>query len=356
MKRRAVGLTAVAVLVGLGLGKSQAAVWCWKDYNRSLPGGYMPDFDQRQVTYEGACGLFSLANSLTWFDNKSKFVPSFSWADDLIPPQLEGFTQVVDLVNELANDTLQANNLTDLPAGLTPPQLQKGVDKYLNDVNLGPNRHTDEKYFYHQLVYQPEFSWIADEVSKSEDVTLGIVFSLFVDQDKDGTGDKWFPAGGHAVTVAGVNSNEQRVGISDPIRDVSEGATGGENDHVHPEGNYIQHNNPLNVSHDIYDVLQSDSPWGKWRLNQYKQFDELTIPSGCTRTRVGNGPDGQQGTEDDIWNYRGPNFDVNVVLVRTEIGSALKISPIPEPSTLIIWSLLGGLGFTVGWRRRRRAA
>ena len=30
---------------------------------------------------------------------------------------------------------------------------------------------------------------------------------------------------------------------------------------------------------------------------------------------------------------------------------------IPEPSTLIIWSLLGGLGITVGWcRRRRRAA
>jgi len=29
---------------------------------------------------------------------------------------------------------------------------------------------------------------------------------------------------------------------------------------------------------------------------------------------------------------------------------------IPEPSTLIVWSLLGALGITVGWWRRRRKA
>ena len=33
-----------------------------------------------------------------------------------------------------------------------------------------------------------------------------------------------------------------------------------------------------------------------------------------------------------------------------------ETSAIPEPSTLIIWSLLGVLGVTVGWWRRRRAA
>ena len=35
---------------------------------------------------------------------------------------------------------------------------------------------------------------------------------------------------------------------------------------------------------------------------------------------------------------------------------ALNTGVIPEPSTLIIWSLLGTLGIAVGWRRRRRAA
>jgi hypothetical protein len=29
---------------------------------------------------------------------------------------------------------------------------------------------------------------------------------------------------------------------------------------------------------------------------------------------------------------------------------------VPEPSTLIIWSLLGSLGISIGWWRRRKAA
>jgi mannitol-specific phosphotransferase system IIBC component len=36
-------------------------------------------------------------------------------------------------------------------------------------------------------------------------------------------------------------------------------------------------------------------------------------------------------------------------------GHAL-VRQIPEPSTFIIWSLLGALGITVGWWRRRRSA
>jgi hypothetical protein len=34
----------------------------------------------------------------------------------------------------------------------------------------------------------------------------------------------------------------------------------------------------------------------------------------------------------------------------------MQYSAIPEPSTLVIWSLLGALGLTVGWWRRRRKA
>ena len=39
------------------------------------------------------------------------------------------------------------------------------------------------------------------------------------------------------------------------------------------------------------------------------------------------------------------------------IGLGFRVASnevIPEPSTLIIWSLLGTLGITVGWWRRRR--
>jgi formylglycine-generating enzyme required for sulfatase activity len=38
------------------------------------------------------------------------------------------------------------------------------------------------------------------------------------------------------------------------------------------------------------------------------------------------------------------------------VGSAYEPSAIPEPTTLIIWSLLGGLALTVGWWRRKRTA
>ncbi|HUT92486.1 MAG TPA: PEP-CTERM sorting domain-containing protein [Thermoguttaceae bacterium] len=35
---------------------------------------------------------------------------------------------------------------------------------------------------------------------------------------------------------------------------------------------------------------------------------------------------------------------------------SVTVNPVPEPSTLIVWSLLATLGITVGWWRRKRAA
>ncbi len=37
-----------------------------------------------------------------------------------------------------------------------------------------------------------------------------------------------------------------------------------------------------------------------------------------------------------------------------QFGEITALSSIPEPSTFIIWSLLGALGITVGWWRRRK--
>lgn len=39
-----------------------------------------------------------------------------------------------------------------------------------------------------------------------------------------------------------------------------------------------------------------------------------------------------------------------------ETASRVRLNIIPEPSTFIVWSLLGSLGITVGWCRRRRQA
>ena len=47
------------------------------------------------------------------------------------------------------------------------------------------------------------------------------------------------------------------------------------------------------------------------------------------------------------WLFIGGDIMVDELVVDTQC--------IPEPTTLIIWSLLGGLAVTVGWRRRRRS-
>ena len=39
-----------------------------------------------------------------------------------------------------------------------------------------------------------------------------------------------------------------------------------------------------------------------------------------------------------------------------QLVMAVKESPVPEPATFIIWSLLGGFGIAMGWWRKRKAA
>jgi hypothetical protein len=63
---------------------------------------------------------------------------------------------------------------------------------------------------------------------------------------------------------------------------------------------------------------------------------EIIVPAGATRLYLGYGDYGATFNN-------GGSFDVDV-------------STVPEPATLIIWSLLGGLGIALGvWRRRKDA-
>lgn len=47
------------------------------------------------------------------------------------------------------------------------------------------------------------------------------------------------------------------------------------------------------------------------------------------------------------------NPDTSTIVIQIDL---LDSPPIPEPATLAIWSLLGGIGLVVGHRRRRKAA
>jgi cysteine-rich repeat protein len=84
----------------------------------------------------------------------------------------------------------------------------------------------------------------------------------------------WQRVGGHAVTVAGVDSQNSLFAISDPDNDAAESGGLGvirpvPNGHpLHPNDTSI-HNIEANASHDIYTVVPSASPGGIWALKNY---------------------------------------------------------------------------------------
>ena len=88
-------------------------------------------------------------------------------------------------------------------------------------------------------------------------------------------GSSW-RAGGHYVTVAGVNSTEQKIALSDPFIDaaelgLAEGVVGDGSLIPHPWGSHgpTVHNDEGNVSHDIYAIQELQGPGGLWRLVDY---------------------------------------------------------------------------------------
>jgi hypothetical protein len=72
-------------------------------------------------------------------------------------------------------------------------------------------------------------------------------------------------------------------------------------------------------------------------------------------------PDGSNDplTTRDYVSLSGPGGDIKAVQIvpvppDVDLGWLL-VSEVPEPTTLVIWSLLATLGLSFGWRRRRRA-
>jgi parallel beta-helix repeat protein len=196
---------------------------------------------------------------------------------------------------------------------------------------------------------KPTFTWIEDEVKSCQNVKLDLGFwhvkailspTTGVDDDQDGKTDEeiadgkdndtdglidedihgygvvWERCGGHAVDVAGVDSNNSLIAISDPDADRAEagfpGIVRGPN-HVHTTG----HNDTVSASHDIFKVAASPSPGGLFGMtDSYWQSSFL-----CERYELNNGE------------YRivvvpfetEPPFQVSEV--HTEIETAVVVSP-----------------------------
>ena len=90
------------------------------------------------------------------------------------------------------------------------------------------------------------------------------------------TAGQWWRIGGHYVTVAGVNSDDFRIALSDPFIDAFEVGISlgrfGDGDlipHSHGTHDPTVHNDEGNVSHDVYMAEESPSPGGLWGLREY---------------------------------------------------------------------------------------
>jgi uncharacterized repeat protein (TIGR01451 family) len=249
----------------------------WEDY--AISG--MPDFDQRQNSWftptsaiSTHCGPVAMANSLWWFDSKFetltgtsplssisdsyRLVTSYNpggWDDH--DPQ-----NVIPLVDDLANNYFGTNQGVQ---GTNVINMFYGTHQYLRDHGLWDD-------YVVTLVEKPDFDWVADEVMRSEDV---ILLLGFWQEQPPGSGT-WTRLGGHYVNVAGVDPIGPMIAFSDPYVDAAEGGLVPGHvlsgtlilPHLGGHGSFV-HNDAGNVSHDIYPVVPTNSPGGKWGPDLY---------------------------------------------------------------------------------------
>jgi uncharacterized repeat protein (TIGR01451 family) len=250
----------------------------WEDY---APSG-MPDFDQKKAAWSMGvisthCGPVAMANSLWWFDSKFetltgtspattisdtyRMVTSYNpggWDDH--DPQ-----NVIPFVDDLANNYFGTNQGGIL--GTSVISTFHGTHQYLRHHGLWDDYQVT-------LVVSPTFQWVADEVMRSEDV---ILLLGFYEWQETIPGGQWVRVGGHYVNVAGVDPNGPAIAFSDPFVDNAEVTGAGRvlsgtlitHYPPHPGPDPTIHDDAGNVSHDMYPVIDTNSPGGIWGPAEY---------------------------------------------------------------------------------------
>jgi len=282
----------------------------WNYFQDYAPSG-VPDIDQRQDNWRNQataqwtfCGPVAMANSLWWFDSKfepqpvgpplppplqppippndnyplvTTYDPTAPRWDDHDPLNVDdpatswgggaGGEFVEDLATRFQTDV--GSKGTDVH------RLYTGTLQYLMDHGLRRGYVVTE-------VESPDFWWVAEEVERSEDVILLLGFWQWQGE--------WIRLGGHYVTLAGINKVGGFAGFSDPWFDRIEqtwpyagpGSLAGWPSYlgrvgrgwlvthtISHTGVYTLHNDTGNVSHDVYNVVGTDSPGGVWGPEDY---------------------------------------------------------------------------------------
>jgi len=242
--------------------------WYFKPpYEDYTPVG-MPDFDQQQdptwVNAGGAlsyCGPTAVANSLWWFDSKFEpnpvpppiindnyaLVQAYGSWDDHDPNNVNqlgtsGMSgELIDVLAYYMDTDGQRTGLTH--SGTDVEDMNAAIDKYIADKGLW-----DE--YYRKTRWHPGAEWVFEQVEECEDVVL--LLGFWVEDIEAGT---FFRAGGHYVTVAGVNTVSGTIALSDPFRDHAEAGNPGFVPVAHAvHGGDTTHNDPQYTSYDEFQV------------------------------------------------------------------------------------------------------
>ena len=213
--------------------------WYWKAENEDAPSG-MPDVDQNQKDWLGYCGPVAIGNSLEWFGVTS----TLGW----------DITSLIDTM---------ATYIQTESTGTKVQHIQAGLENFFENYDIN--------WIYPSTWQMPDFYVMQESLETSQNVILLLGFWWW-------DGENWWREGGHFVTMAGVKSEGFKIALSDPGRDAAEYNWPGRtkpSDHPPPPHEDTLHNDPLYVSHDIYQCdLESPSPGNQdfW-LPNYMGFD-----------------------------------------------------------------------------------
>jgi hypothetical protein len=415
--------------------------WYYKpSFADYVPSG-MPDFDERQWgtynwSYGGAwshCGPVAVANSLWWLDSEFESSPippptindhfslvtAFGAWDDHdsrnVAPLIEKLAWFMDTDGILTHLLHKGTSATDMQAGLTHYLSWSGVNPLgdvdgdgsvtpadanlvtlalgsvpgsptwnlaadldqnnlvnMIDLNIVAAHMGQTGKFYEHTVNQPEFDYIEREVERCQDVVLSIGYWIW-------TGSMWYREDGHFVTVAGVDSADFKLAISDPIRDafenglIPEGRIPIPHPHMPPEPPYTTHNNAAYVSQDIYSVVPippvPPGLPGRWALANFPpeglpfvaviEDAVITSPLGIHDIAVTNLTTCKDGCKPMRTLFRGYTAHVNVTVVNdgnftesfnvtayantTVIGTQVVLGLGPSSQTIVtfVWNASG---------------
>lgn len=213
--------------------------WHWQAENEETPSG-MPDVEQNQEDRRAYCGPVAIGNCLEWFG----LTNTLQWS-------------ITSLI-----DTIATYIQTD-SSGTGVQNIQNGLETFFNNYQIDS--------LYPSTWHMPDFYVMQDSLEMGQGIILLVGFWWH-------DGQNWWREGGHFVTMAGVKSEGLKMAISDPGRDAAEHDWPGRVrpfDHPSPPHADSLHNDPLYVSHDIYQCdLESPSPENQsfW-LPNYLMYD-----------------------------------------------------------------------------------